>query len=90
MPSIGPMELLVVAIIALIVFGPRRLPEIARSVGKAFSEFKRQASDVRDEFEASLDPDVDEAPGSPDAPAPRSETPDEVLGSRDANPPSES
>lgn len=42
------------AIIALIVFGPRRLPEIARSVGKAFSEFRRQANEVRDEFESNL------------------------------------
>lgn len=53
------MEILVVAIIALIAFGPRRLPEIARSVGKAFSEFRRQASEVRDEFESSLKADDD-------------------------------
>ena len=46
-----------VAVIALIVFGPRRLPEIARSLGKSFAEFKRQASDIRAEFESGLDVD---------------------------------
>lgn len=72
MPSIGPMELLVVAIIALIVFGPRRLPEIARSVGKAFSEFKRQASEVRDEFESSLNANPEDEPPPVNAPSSRS------------------
>lgn len=53
-----------VAVIALIVFGPQRLPEIARSIGKAIAEFKRQATDIRSEFESGLDVegiDVDEA-----------------------------
>lgn len=60
------MEILVVAVIALIVFGPRRLPEIARSVGKAFSEFRRQANEVRDEFESNLKAEDDTSrPGRP-------------------------
>jgi sec-independent protein translocase protein TatB len=54
MPQIGPMEILVVGVIALIVFGPQRLPEIARSIGRAASELRRMASDVRDEFEAGI------------------------------------
>jgi Tat protein translocase TatB subunit len=54
MPSIGPMEILVVGVIALIVFGPQKLPEIARSIGRAASELRRMASDVRDEFEAGI------------------------------------
>ena len=49
-----------VAIIALIVFGPQRLPEIARSVGRALNELKRQAADIRGEFEAGLDLNDDE------------------------------
>lgn len=44
-----------VAVIALIVFGPQKLPEMARSIGKAIAEFKRQASDIRSEFESGLD-----------------------------------
>ncbi len=40
MPNIGPMEILVVLIIALIVFGPKRIPELGRSLGKGIREFK--------------------------------------------------
>ena len=39
MPNIGPMEILVVLIIALIVFGPKRLPELGKSLGRGISEF---------------------------------------------------
>lgn len=44
MPNIGPMELVVVAIIALLVLGPKRLPEAGRSLGKGMSEFKDSIS----------------------------------------------
>lgn len=57
MPQIGPLELAVVAVIALIVFGPNRLPEMARSFGKAMSEFKRQANDIKKDFESGLKED---------------------------------
>jgi len=40
MPNIGPLEILVVLIIALIVFGPKRLPELGRSLGKGIREFR--------------------------------------------------
>ena len=40
MPSIGPMELIVVLAIALIVLGPKRLPETGRSLGRGIREFK--------------------------------------------------
>jgi sec-independent protein translocase protein TatA len=40
MPNVGPLELIVVLIIALIVLGPKRLPEVGRSVGKGMREFK--------------------------------------------------
>jgi sec-independent protein translocase protein TatA len=39
MPNIGPMEIGLVLIIALIVFGPKRLPELGKSLGKGISEF---------------------------------------------------
>lgn len=44
MPSIGPLELAIVAIIALIIFGPKRLPELGGSVGKGIREFKSSIS----------------------------------------------
>ena len=65
-----------VAVIALIVFGPRRLPEIARSLGKSFAEFKRQASDIRAEFESGLDVDAAADDGADDGQrAPEDEKP---------------
>jgi len=39
-PNIGPMEILVVLIIALVVFGPKRLPELGKSLGKGINEFR--------------------------------------------------
>jgi sec-independent protein translocase protein TatA len=48
--NIGPGELVVVLVIALIVLGPKRLPEVARSMGSALREFKESMSgDHRDE-----------------------------------------
>jgi sec-independent protein translocase protein TatA len=39
-PNVGPMEILVVLIIALVVFGPKKLPELGNSLGKGIREFK--------------------------------------------------
>lgn len=44
MPSIGPMEIVVILVIALIVLGPKRLPEMGRSVGRGMREFKAAVS----------------------------------------------
>lgn len=44
MPNIGPLELAIVLVIALIVFGPKRLPELGRSVGRGMREFKNSVS----------------------------------------------
>lgn len=40
MPNIGPMELAIVLIIALVIVGPKKLPELGKSAGKGFREFK--------------------------------------------------
>lgn len=44
MPNIGPMELIIVLAIALIVLGPKKLPEVGKSVGKGMREFKDAVS----------------------------------------------
>lgn len=67
-----------VGVIALIVFGPNRLPEIARSIGKAIAEFRRQANDIRSEFQSGFDADEieDEKPvEGPEEPAAGPEEP---------------
>jgi sec-independent protein translocase protein TatA len=40
MPNVGPMEIILVLIVALIVFGPKKLPELGKSLGKGINEFK--------------------------------------------------
>ncbi|HET6420549.1 MAG TPA: TatA/E family twin arginine-targeting protein translocase [Geobacteraceae bacterium] len=45
--GIGMPELIIILVIALIVIGPQKLPEIARSLGKGLAEFKRAADDLR-------------------------------------------
>jgi sec-independent protein translocase protein TatA len=49
MPNIGPLEIVVILIIALIVFGPKRLPELGRSMGKGIREFKSSLSGDKDD-----------------------------------------
>lgn len=65
--------------LALIVFGPHRLPQIARSVGKAVSEFRRQAADLKSEFDLSLD-EEDDTPAHADPEPKPSQDPDPAPG----------
>jgi len=53
MPNIGPMELAVVFIIALIILGPKRLPAAGRSLGQGMREFKDGLKKQTDELTAS-------------------------------------
>jgi sec-independent protein translocase protein TatA len=47
MPNVGPLELAIVLIIALVVFGPKRLPELGRSLGRGIREFRGSVSGDR-------------------------------------------
>ena len=49
MPNIGPLEIIIVLIIALVVFGPKRLPELGRSMGKGIREFRGTVSGESDD-----------------------------------------
>ena len=55
--SLGMPELLLILVIALIVFGPKKLPEVGRSLGKAMREFKRTTEDIKGKFEEQLNAD---------------------------------
>ena len=48
--GIGMPELMVIFVIGLVVLGPKRLPELARTLGKSLSEFRRASNDLRREF----------------------------------------
>jgi sec-independent protein translocase protein TatA len=60
-PNVGPMEILVVLIIALIVFGPKKLPELGHSLGKGIREFKGSISGSEEERPQVSEPTVTEA-----------------------------
>lgn len=51
---IGPMELILILVIALIIFGPKKLPEIGKAVGNAIREFKKHSSKVSDDLEEAV------------------------------------
>ena len=52
MPNVGPFELLLLGLLAVIIFGPQKLPEIGRSIGRSMREFKESVSGVTDVQEA--------------------------------------
>jgi Tat protein translocase TatB subunit len=97
--GIGMPELIVILVIALIVLGPKRLPDVARSLGKAMAEFKRQSSDIMEEFQAQarLDEDAERrarikaaqpptpAAATPAAPEPATDTTPRVSPDRSSS-----
>ena len=66
MPNIGPMELVIVLVVALLVLGPKRLPDAGRSLGRGLREFKDAISPARDQ---------ELQPGAADEPAPKHTNP---------------
>ena len=52
--SIGMPELIIILVIALIIFGPRKLPEIGRSLGKSIGEFKKASNELRSTLEEEI------------------------------------
>ncbi|PNY81835.1 twin-arginine translocase TatA/TatE family subunit [Deinococcus koreensis] len=65
MPNLGPAELIVILIVALVVFGPRKLPELGKSLGAGLREFRKSTQGLREELEGSM-----KAAPTPPAPAP--------------------
>ncbi|MCZ6636149.1 MAG: twin-arginine translocase TatA/TatE family subunit [bacterium] len=53
--GMGPWEILVILLIALLLFGAKRIPEIAQGLGKGITEFKRAVRDVQGEIENSVE-----------------------------------
>ena len=71
--SIGMPELMIIFVIALIIFGPRKLPELGRSMGKSLSEFKRASNDLKNTLDEEIrieDKPPPSQPARPKAAAP--------------------
>jgi TatA/E family protein of Tat protein translocase len=67
--SIGMPELIVIFVIALIIFGPRKLPELGRTLGKSLSEFKKASNELRSTIEEEIRIEEQRETAKPAAPA---------------------
>ena len=61
MGSIGTQEIILIFIIALIVFGPRKLPEIGKAIGKGLADFKKASNELRQTWEEEVSLDKEKA-----------------------------
>jgi sec-independent protein translocase protein TatA len=57
MLNVGPAELIVIFLVALLVVGPKRLPQLGRTIGKSLREFRRATDDFKQSFEFGVDDD---------------------------------
>ena len=60
--GIGTWEILLIFLVALLLFGAKRIPEIAKGLGKGITEFKKAVKDVKDEIETSAEAPTAEQP----------------------------
>ncbi len=65
--GLQPIHLVVVAIVALLIFGPRQLPEIGRGIGKALTEFRKGAQEMTDGFREEVTKPVNPASAPADS-----------------------
>jgi TatA/E family protein of Tat protein translocase len=70
--SIGMPELIIIFVIALIIFGPRKLPELGRSLGKSLAEFKKASNELRNTLEEEIR--IEEQKDAAKAPTPATAT----------------
>jgi len=94
--GIGMTELMVIFVIGLVVLGPKRLPELARTLGKSMAEFRRASNDLRREFmSATEEPDLSAPmiaprttpPASPATPPAAAPAPESSPATAPADPP---
>jgi TatA/E family protein of Tat protein translocase len=67
MPNIGPVELVIILVIALLVIGPGKLPDVGSALGKSIREFRKAATDVQESVKLDA-PNVPAPPPAPMAP----------------------
>ena len=75
MPTPGPLELVIILVIALLVLGPGKLPEVGASLGKSIREFRKASSDVQESVKVDTDTSPIPAATPPPVNAPGAATP---------------
>lgn len=70
MPTPGPLELVIILVIALLILGPGKLPDVGAALGKSIREFRKASSDVQDAVKIDTSPMAPAAPAAPAAAAP--------------------
>ena len=69
--GIGTAELIVILVVALIIIGPKKLPDIAKAMGRALGEFRRATDEIRENFDlASIDHKPQAKPAAPEPSTP--------------------
>lgn len=91
---LGVPELIFIFVLALLIFGPKRLPEMGRTIGKALGEFRRATSDLKSSFDAEMSLEEEPQPTYRRAPAskrpqPASEAPRSAEASEEPAEPAE-
>jgi sec-independent protein translocase protein TatA len=76
MPNIGPVELIIILVIALLILGPGKLPDVGAAIGKSIKEFRKATTDVTDSVNAAT---TTPAAPAPVAPAPVAAAPAPVA-----------
>ena len=75
--NVGLPEILVVLVVALVVLGPKRLPEAARQMGRAMAEFRRVSAGIQAEVRDVFHDPLPVAPPPPPSPSPADEQPEQ-------------
>lgn len=77
--NMGPGEILLIFLLVIVLFGAKRLPELARSMGRSIKEFKHATQGLRDEFDMNK---IDDTPSSKASPRKREESEDKESESQ--------
>jgi len=95
MPTPGPLELVIILVIALLILGPGKLPEVGSALGKSIREFRKASADVQDAVKVNVDtspapnvlnsqavPNATATPTEPTQPAAAASTPDSTSAAK--------
>ncbi len=74
MPTPGPLELVIILVIALLILGPGKLPDVGAALGKSIREFRKASSDIQESVKVDASPLPASTPAAPAAPGPATAT----------------